>query len=67
MELSARNQLAGTVTAVTVGEIMAEVAVDVGGQEVVAAITRNSVERLSLQPGDAVTVIIKSTEVMLGK
>ncbi len=67
MELSARNQLAGTVTAVTVGEIMAEVAVDVGGQEVVAAITRSSVERLRVQPGDAVTVIIKSTEVMLGK
>ncbi len=67
MELSARNQLNGTVKAVKLGTIMAEVAVDVGGQEVVSAITRSSAERLNLQAGDRVTVIIKSTEVMLGK
>jgi molybdate transport system regulatory protein len=65
MELSARNQLQGTVRSVTLGTIMAEVAVDVGGQEVVAAITRGSAERLSLQAGKPVTVIIKATEVML--
>ena len=67
MELSARNQLRGTVTHVTLGTVMAEVAVDVGGQELTSVITRSSAERLNLQPGDAVTVIIKSTEVMLGK
>jgi molybdopterin-binding protein len=67
MELSARNQLPGTVKSVTLGGIMAEVVVEVAGQEVVAAITRGSAERLNLQPGDAVTVIIKSTEVMIGK
>lgn len=67
MELSARNQLNGTVKAVKLGTIMAEVTVDIGGQEVVSAITRSSAERLNLQAGDRVTVIIKSTEVMLGK
>lgn len=67
MELSARNQLNGTVKTVKLGTVMAEVTVDVGGQEVVSAITRSSVERLNLQAGDRVTVIIKSTEVMLGK
>ena len=67
MELSARNQLKGTVSSVELGAIMAEVVVDIGGQEVVAAITRRSVERLGLKQGDAVTVIIKSTEVMIGK
>lgn len=67
MELSARNQLKGTVTDVTLGTIMAEVTVDIGGQEVVSAITRGSVERLGLQTGDGVTVIIKSTEVLIGK
>jgi molybdopterin-binding protein len=67
MEISARNQLKGTVKSVELGTIMAEVVVDIGGQEVVAAITRHSVERLNLKQGDAVTVIIKSTEVMLGK
>ena len=67
MELSARNQLKGTVTNVKLGTVMAEVTVDVGGQEMVSAITRSSAERLNLQPGDQVVVIIKSTELMLGK
>jgi hypothetical protein len=42
MELSARNQLAGTVKSVPLGAIMAEVVVDVRGQEDIAAITRSS-------------------------
>jgi len=67
MELSTRNQLAGTVKSVTTGTIMAEVVVDVGGQEIVAAITRDSAERLALGAGDSVTVLIKATEVMIGK
>lgn len=67
MELSARNQLKGTVKAVKPGAVMAEVTVDIGGQDIVSAITLGSVERLNIQPGDQITVIIKSTEVMLGK
>jgi len=67
MELSARNQLTGMVTNVKLGTIMSEVTVDVGGQEIVSVITRGSVERMGIQPGDRVAVIIKSTEVMLGK
>ena len=35
--------------------------------EIVAAVTRHSVERLDLQEGDDVTVLIKATEVMLAK
>ena len=67
MEISARNQLHGTVKTVTLGTVMAEVVVDIGGQEVVSAITRGSVEHLNLQAGDAVTVIIKATEILIGK
>jgi molybdopterin-binding protein len=67
MELSARNQLKGTVKSVKLGAIMAEVVVDVAGQEVVSAITRSSVERLAIKEGDAITVIIKATEVILAK
>ena len=40
MELSARNQLPGKVKSVKLGEVMAEVIVDVAGHEVVSAITR---------------------------
>jgi molybdopterin-binding protein len=68
MELSARNQISGTVTSVKLGGVMAEITVQIaGGQELVSVITRGSAEHLQLQIGDQVTVIIKSTEVMLGK
>ena len=67
MQLSARNQLKGKVKSVKLGNIMAEVVVDVGGQTVVSAITRSSAESLGLAVGDDVTVVIKSTEVMIGK
>jgi molybdopterin-binding protein len=67
MELSARNQLKGKVKSVKLGAVMAEVIIDVNGQDMVSEISKASAERLKLAPGDAVTVIIKSTEVMLGK
>ncbi|MBI3911537.1 MAG: TOBE domain-containing protein [Armatimonadetes bacterium] len=67
MQLSARNQFCGTVKDVKLGAVMAEVAVDIGGQELVAAITRASAERLQLQRGDQVTALIKATEVLIGK
>jgi molybdopterin-binding protein len=38
-----------------------------GGQEVVAAITRDSAEGLELGEGDAVTALVKATDVMVGK
>jgi molybdopterin-binding protein len=46
--------------------MMAEVTVDAGGQELVAAITRSSAEALGLAEGRPVTVFIKATEVLLG-
>ena len=67
MEISARNSLRGTVKSVKLGSVMAEVVVDVAGQEVVAAITRSSVERMGIKDGDQVYAIIKATEVMIGK
>ena len=67
MELSARNQLRGTIKSVTLGNVMAEVVVDVGGQEITSAITRGSAERLGLAEGDQVVAIVKATEVLLGK
>jgi molybdopterin-binding protein len=67
MQLSARNQLQGTVTGIELGTVMAEVTVDVGGNEIVSVITRKSAEGLGLKEGDSVTVVIKSTEVMLAR
>lgn len=65
MQISARNQLPGTIKSITLGAVMAEVVVDVAGHDVVAAITKSSVESMNLQAGDQITVVIKATEVML--
>jgi molybdopterin-binding protein len=67
MQLSARNQFKGTVKSVKTGAIMAEVVLDVGGQELVAEITKSSVDRLQLKNGDQVTAVIKATDVLIGK
>ena len=67
MELSARNQLKGKVRSVKLGNVMAEVILEVAGQEMVSEISKGSAEQLALKAGDAVRVIIKSTEVMIGK
>lgn len=66
MRLSTRNQLAGTVTEINVGSVMTTVKVDVSGQVVTAAVTKEAVEDLSLTVGSPVVVLVKSTEVMLG-
>ena len=67
MELSARNQLKGAVKRVSADGVMAEVVIDIGGSEVVSTITKASADRLKLRNGDAVVVVIKASDVMVGK
>jgi molybdopterin-binding protein len=67
LELSARNQLKGRVKDVRLGTVMAEVTLDVGGQEIVAAITRASAETLGLKAGDEAIAVIKATAVIIAK
>ncbi|SDM51990.1 molybdate transport system regulatory protein [Streptomyces sp. cf386] len=66
MSLSIRNQLPGTVTAITPGEVMATVKVRLaGGQDLTAAVTLEAVEDLGLTAGTAVTALVKATEISL--
>ena len=67
MKISARNQLTGVVRGVRKGAVMGEVAVDVDPGAVTAVITAGSLEHLGIKEGDRVTVIIKATDVMIGK
>jgi molybdopterin-binding protein len=67
MALSARNQLPGVVEEIRTGEIMAHVSVKVGDNLIESVITRTSAEELNLKKGDAVRVVVKSTEVMIQK
>ena len=67
MTLSARNQLKGTIEELKLGGVMAHVVVRVGDNLIESVITRRSAEEMALKKGDAVKVVIKSTEVMLQK
>lgn len=67
LKTSARNRLSGVVTEVRLGNVMAQVKIRVGDNELVSAITRDAAEELDLKVGDEVAAIIKSTEVMVGK
>lgn len=65
MKLSARNKLNGSVSSVNRGEAIANVAVDVAGQRLVASITVEAADELGLTEGTSVTAIIKASDVIL--
>jgi molybdopterin-binding protein len=65
VKLSARNQLAGTVSEIRRGEAIANVVLDVAGQRLVASITVEAVDELGLAEGSRVTVIVKASDVIL--
>jgi molybdopterin-binding protein len=55
------------VTGITKGAVIAEVQVDIGGgNTITSTITVNSAERLGLAVGKEASVVIKSSEVILG-
>ncbi|RYU60555.1 LysR family transcriptional regulator [Methylolobus aquaticus] len=65
--LSARNQLAGTITHLQKGAVNAEVVIGLpGGDSVAATITNQSVESLGLATGMPATAIFKAGAVILG-
>ena len=68
MKLSARNQIAGTITEIHPGAVNGTVKVDIGnGTIVTSSITNEAIEELALAVGDAITVIVKSSDVLIGK
>ena len=68
LKISARNTFKGTVESVEVGVVMAKVKIKIEAPNIVTAIiTKESVNDLDINEGDAVIAIIKSTEVMVAK
>ncbi|MCW4017342.1 MAG: TOBE domain-containing protein [Candidatus Bathyarchaeota archaeon] len=68
MKLSARNSLKGKVVSVEKGVITAKVKVELTvPTKITSVITKEAVEDLDIKEGDEVTVVVKSTEVMIGK
>lgn len=68
MKISARNQITGTVTAITPGAVNGTVKVDIGGGIIItSSITEEAIADLALAIGDTVTVIVKASDVLIGK
>ena len=68
MKLSARNQISGTIIKITPGAVNGTVKVDIGGGNLVtASITEEAIAELALMEGDQVTVIVKASDVLIGK
>jgi molybdopterin-binding protein len=65
VKLSARNQLAGTVSEIRRGEAIANVVMDVAGQRLVASITVEAVDDLGLTEGSMVTAVVKASDVII--
>jgi molybdate transport system regulatory protein len=68
MKTSARNAFRGVVETVTDGAVNAEVVLKIGGgAQIVAIITRHSVEDLGIAPGREAVALIKSSFVILAR
>ena len=68
LSISARNKFKGIIDAVSFGEVNSEVVVDIGNDDkLVAVITSSSVDALDLKKDKEVSLIIKSSDVMIGK
>ena len=66
MQISARNQLPGKITAINKGAVNAIVTLDVNGTAVTGTISMAAVEDLGLEVGKDAIAVIKATEVMVG-
>jgi molybdate transport system regulatory protein len=65
-KVSARNQLAGTVSAVTPGAVNSEVVIELdGGGSIAAIVTDASAKTLGLAPGQRATALFKATSVIV--
>ncbi|WP_371420259.1 molybdopterin-binding protein [Tardiphaga sp.] len=68
MKISARNQLPGKVTAIQPGAVNGSVKVDIGnGVLITANITEEAIAELALAEGDQVTILVKASDVLIGK
>lgn len=63
--LSISNRLDVTVASVTNGQLLSSVKVRFGAEVMESIITRESSQRMALQPGDRVTALIKSSDLSI--
>ena len=67
MKHGARNQLTGTVTAITRGGVMCLVKVKTKAGPMASVMTTDSLDDLRLRVGERVHIIVKAVNVLLAK
>lgn len=66
MKISARNQFQGIVKDIAIGAVNAEVYIQLkGGESIVASITKESVQNLSLASGREVIALVKAQQMII--
>lgn len=68
LNISARNKFQGIITNMQIGEINAQLHINIGNNDMIySVITLNSIRALGIKMGMSVSAIIKASDVMIGK
>jgi molybdate transport system regulatory protein len=63
LKLSSRNQIPGEIIEIKKGDVVSEVVIQAGENQIAGVITTTSVDKMDLKVGDQVYALIKATEV----
>ncbi|MEN6350543.1 MAG: TOBE domain-containing protein [Syntrophomonas sp.] len=67
MEAGVRNKLTGNIIEIKQGDIMSEVVIKVGDNEITSVMTTDSLQQVGFKKGDTATALIKAINVVLVK
>ncbi|HAF17936.1 MAG: TOBE domain-containing protein [Thermacetogeniaceae bacterium] len=67
MHAGVRNQLSGRITEIKTGDIMSQVSMQVGDNEITSVMTTESLKDAGLKEGDSATALIKAIHVVMVK
>ena len=65
LPISLRNKMAGTITSLKSGALLARLIIKTSEGEIVSVITANAVKSLDLKEGSAVVAMVKTNEILL--
>lgn len=66
IQISARNKFLGNIADMTQGDVNTELLIDIGNDTIAAVINNEAVKQLQLKKGDALSAVIKASDILLG-
>lgn len=67
MQAGVRNQLTGEIIEIKNGDLMSEVVIKVGDNEITSVMTTESLQKAGFKKGDTATALIKAINVVMVK